>query len=407
MSDATERTLLRAFPEGDAEAAISPRKMVIRNVRELHRSGAVSVGEPIPSERELARTLGFHRVTVRRALAVLEEEGFLRLRETGERVVCDAAQAGQKALQTLVAVLMPELPDGDHTHGHVQSGWVEVIGQGAIRALRRAGRRVMILPPDEVDGALLTELRTAAPAGLVIPEILGDGSRMDRVARVAAELPCPVVAYGDHPRWARVDRVTSDHASGCAALFRFLWQRGRRRLLLTMPVSTPENEYWVEQRIVGYERAATEACAGYRRVVRLPEPPTHATWQPEGFAEMVAFHLGHLAEHLVGPEAPDAILCPSDGQVPILAAACRKLHRAPGRDLDIVGYDNYLQDLVEHRLDPYEPPATVDKRNEEIGATMVELLQERLAGSLPDTPQLRIVEPKLIVNTAHPQGVIP
>jgi DNA-binding LacI/PurR family transcriptional regulator len=40
--------------------------------------------------------------------------------------------------------------------------------------------------------------------------------------------------------------------------------------------------------------------------------------------------------------------------------------------------------------------ATVDKQNERLGAALAELLVERREGRLPDAPQHRLVEAKLV-----------
>jgi DNA-binding LacI/PurR family transcriptional regulator len=92
----------------------------------------------------------------------------------------------------------------------------------------------------------------------------------------------------------------------------------------------------------------------------------------------------------------------SDREVFTVAAALRSLGVEPGRDARIVGYDNYWSDCIERSWEPFEPDATVDKLNRRTGADMVELLLERAAGQLPPEPQLRVVAPRLIVNTRPP-----
>lgn len=57
---------------------------------------------------------------------------------------------------------------------------------------------------------------------------------------------------------------------------------------------------------------------------------------------------------------------------------------------------NYFLDCLERTLDPYRPPVTVDRRNELIGQTLVELVEARRAGRLPPEPQVRRIQPELI-----------
>jgi len=79
-----------------------------------------------------------------------------------------------------------------------------------------------------------------------------------------------------------------------------------------------------------------------------------------------------------------------------VAAACRLMKKEPGRDVLVVGYDNYWEACVERRWEDFTPSATVDKRNHDLGAEMVKLMFERSEGRLPREPQLRVLEPRVI-----------
>src|SRR3546814_8038070 len=48
-----------------------------RNLREHIESGGVEPGEPLPSERELSERMGMSRVTIRKGIQKLIEEGLL------------------------------------------------------------------------------------------------------------------------------------------------------------------------------------------------------------------------------------------------------------------------------------------------------------------------------------------
>jgi GntR family transcriptional repressor for pyruvate dehydrogenase complex len=53
---------------------------IIKQVKELIFSGGLSVGDQLPTERDLAKQLGVSRVPVREALFSLEKSGLLRIR---------------------------------------------------------------------------------------------------------------------------------------------------------------------------------------------------------------------------------------------------------------------------------------------------------------------------------------
>ncbi|MGF1635374.1 MAG: substrate-binding domain-containing protein [Phycisphaerae bacterium] len=80
-----------------------------------------------------------------------------------------------------------------------------------------------------------------------------------------------------------------------------------------------------------------------------------------------------------------------------MAEAVRRLGLTPGREIDIVGYDNSYPFL--RRKYPACPPpaATMDKNNGQIGRALCQLLLDRLEGRLPPEPQLRRIDPTLVV----------
>lgn len=374
----------------------SPRVTVIRHINRLLEQGILQPHEPLPSERSISKELGIHRTTVRRALAMLDDQGLTNLQRNGERVAV-VKQSAKPANTGSVAVLMPDLGKIERgLHPHTQSGWAEVVGQHAVRALRRLSRGVS-LPPSGLDwDKTVKHLLSVQPSGLLLADWAHFDDRVDEIATSLSILSCPKVVCAGHPRWEGMDRVTSDHRKGALELYRYLHRRGRRRVLMLRPQPSTGTQYWVEPRIAGYQEGVAEGGSDYRRVVVIPSQRTKV-WRREGFEQYVRLILGELAEYITGPNAADAIMCPSDGQVFAVAAACRKVHLIPGSDLDIVGYDNYWRDCAERDFESYEPPVTVDKRNDQLGVEMAELLERRLNNQLPESPQLLHVEPELVV----------
>ena len=78
MSDAETETPTRGLFEPVATARIS--SAIVDQIRELISSGRLSVGDRLPSERELAEQFSVSRVTVRDALRSLEAVGLLRIK---------------------------------------------------------------------------------------------------------------------------------------------------------------------------------------------------------------------------------------------------------------------------------------------------------------------------------------
>jgi DNA-binding FadR family transcriptional regulator len=70
-----------AFPQAQTEPAF---RLVARNIEEKILSGEIAPGELLPSETGLAERLGVNRSTVREAIRMLEQNGFVR-REQGRK----------------------------------------------------------------------------------------------------------------------------------------------------------------------------------------------------------------------------------------------------------------------------------------------------------------------------------
>ena len=104
--------------------------------------------------------------------------------------------------------------------------------------------------------------------------------------------------------------------------------------------------------------------------------------------------VGWLIDALRGPDAADALMVSSDGDALPVSGAARILGHPPER-LDVVGYDAYAAASCFAGL-AEAPLASVDKRNPEVGAALVDLLLDRVAGRLPAEPQRRLLAPRLV-----------
>jgi DNA-binding LacI/PurR family transcriptional regulator len=116
------------------------------------------------------------------------------------------------------------------------------------------------------------------------------------------------------------------------------------------------------------------------RVLRVPTVVASGDSRAQWDAQVRMF-AGYLLEHLQTPQPVDAIIAASDAEVPIVAAACRLLGRIPNQDVAMAGYDNSWADYETTQWEPAPPLVTVDKNNRVVGAELIKLLQERVAGN--------------------------
>lgn len=391
MQVAVDRLILDDRPQVRAE----------RTLRQWISNGFLPLGERLPSEQNLADRLKVSRPTVRLAIQQLQDQGMIVRLENRNRVVATPGSAHQGALAHTVIVLgcefFKEEPDYQRS-----SGWSLQRQHAVLGTLREAGFDAMIVDEQSLTVDKARQLASGRPHGMIAVESETWGSvGCSRMADAFRPQGTPIVVYGSQPI-AGCDRVSSDHAAGCQALTRWLIDQGRRRILRfwTGP-GCSSYRTWLRDRDAGYEKAMREAGLDVLPAVwpGLAEPLGQA------FEVRTRSIAGWLVDQLQREPAVDAILAASDGEIYPIAAACRMLGKTPGRDVLITGYDDFWMDSPERQFEAYVPAATVDKRNPEIGQTLVNLLQERLAGKLPPEPQHRVIAPQFLLPSL--QGGMP
>ncbi len=358
-----------------------PRSRALRLLRQTVTAPRAA-GQPLAPERELAEQCGVSRTTVRWALARLAEEGALQP-VAGGRTRLVAASPTRPPGGTIAnnAVYLLSSIHGPAASGSEGRG--AFIHYGALHGLRACGRSVLIPGQGIPDQATIDAILAERPVGVLMPEPVLSGNtdlRLALAAEAFAAAGIPTVVFGDAP--TSCDRVISDHEAGGHAVSTWLLGRGCRRQLCLWGEARSKN--FPQQRYAGHVRALSEAGCPVL-------PIEWMRWQDgdEAFATMTLTVAGHLAPYLLGAEPIDAIVALTDWQLPIVGAALLRC----GRDIPVVGYDNVWRELT----CPVPPAATVDKHNVAIGQAMAQLLEERIAGRLPPAPQLRRIEPHLVV----------
>lgn len=372
-----------------------PKSRALNSLRNWIEDGVLPPGQPLPTEQELATRLQVSRGTLRTALARLDEEGLTYSNGGRLRLVAgETKRAPQGRWMAEATIVLSS--DPDHRR-HQEHGWREFMTLTALQKLREHGH-TLLLNPEQLDGRKLEEIVASGPAGVVVliidaaPELRAELLGVLRGGRV------PTVVYGDAPESRDFDCVTTDHEAGAAQIARWLWEQGRQRIAFIGDEG--DSKPWLGKRRMGYERALREAGLEPRPIIAPPPFPRVVPPEEDRagmFARTARLWAGYLAEHLTRPDAPDALMAPSDGECFAIAAACRLLGKAPNDDVWIAGYDNYWAGSPERAFESFVPVATVDKGNDLIGAQAVDLLRERIAGSLPPPAQRRVVAPQLIL----------
>jgi len=380
----------------------SARKDADRAFRNAIRAALPSPGQRVPTIEVLARQFRVGRQQVQRALLRLCREGILHAVSPRVRVVAATHSRLHDPASSDLLLLAGGLPPS-LVLGTSEVSFPERFVSGIGAALRDHGLNAIWLSRQYEPERIIEGLAEALPRGVLLldPEMLG--RKCLPLLKRLAEAGVPVAAYGEAlpEAWlAQVpcDRAESDHRVGARALTELLVTRGRQRILMVSWTHGEEAPvgHWFHERRGGYE----EACRAAGIEV-LPHAVLPAVGMPTG-TDSRSFDLrrrmvgGLLMGWLSGPNAVDAILAASDGHCPVLAAACRLFAREPGKDVMIVGYDNYWRIEADRAHEPAVPLATVDKHDQETGRAMVQLVLDRAAGRLPPDPQVRRIAPELI-----------
>ncbi len=378
------------------------RVRVEQDIRAAIADGRMVGGEQLATEAALSSTWSVSRSTVRSALAQLVVDGVLGRRGRRHVVVAPASTAAPPARSRLLARTILIIGHGPTVPPayQVSAGWqgqVRLVVSGRLQA---AGFHLLQMGDPAAWRQALATVALEPPAGIVV--LVDDG--LDDATMAAVEcariagIPVLVYAASDGvPGIANLDRVISDHASGCAQLCRWMFARGRRHLLRIWTVRDPAHyPAWLLDRERGF--ALAHGAAGL-----TPPPPCEMLplsgldGHRRGFAAAVYHCMGWLTVALRGPQPIDGILCTSDGEAFAISAALRALGRVPGQDILIAGYDAYWTDPIERTWEPHPMQVTVDRCLPQSGARLAELVQATELRTGPRSgPWVELIEPRLI-----------
>ncbi len=351
----------------------------------LHQGLYRDAGQ-LPSEHALAKDLGVSRCIVRNALGTLIDEGLIQ-RLPGMGCIPVGMSNPTNLVEDAVVVFgAPPTTSGS------SAGYLNAVNAGAIAALQGAGKIVLVMDLWACPLERCEQLLQNRPAGVIVgPEIDLQGERIDIIHRLAAA-GAAVVICSDDAAWQLYDRVIDDQETGAYLITRHLLACGRRRIALMAPAG--ESHAWWEARQRGYARAMVEA--GSAALAPLPSQPLvmrAGVRDPLNLDHRIRATTGWLAAPLAGPDAPDAVIAVTDGDVFPLLEAARQLNRP----LAVAGYDHYWTSAWEREFVSGVPLATIDKDNLGIGHRLAQVLATRRSAA--DAPVGRHLHPPCLIIT--------
>lgn len=320
-------------------------------------SGAFSPDQPIPTERELAESLGLSRLTVRRSIVELAQQGLLRrIPGRGTFIVTGAAKPPISNVTLLLAGETIPYDLSGPFFMHLLSGLYTAV-QPATLALRGSG-------------TVAEQLRDCQ--GVVALWVL----EQQRLAEVAA-LGIPVVGYecAPDPAAPAFDNISHANEAGSYAAACSLISLGHRD--------------------IGMVTHGTGVCAerraGFERAMRqhgLPVPPERI------LSAMATSEAGYATGRrlLLDPgKAPTALLCTDDTIAYGVMAAVQELGRSVPGFISIIGFGD---------LGNFTTPALSSVRMDiaASGREAVRLIKERSAN--PALPPRSVILPTEYIRRA-------
>jgi LacI family transcriptional regulator len=184
-----------------------------------------------------------------------------------------------------------------------------------------------------------------------------------------------VVGIRELPNLA-VDYVGLDYETGAFMAVNYLIEKGHERIAF---IGGTSDSYTWEERISGYRKAHQEAGMPIDSSLICESKPTR-----DGGLEMI-----HKVMNQKNP--PTAIFCFSDLIAFGVIIGLRKLGLTPGKDIDIVGFDNVPESEIS-----YPPLTTVSSFAEKTGTKAAQLLHKRMSEPVDDRQRI-IIKPELVI----------
>jgi DNA-binding LacI/PurR family transcriptional regulator len=343
-------------------------------------AGTYPPGGKLPSENELVQSCKASRPTIGRALAQLEQEGWIERRAGSGSYVCD-----RKGAESLVfGLLIPEL------------GLTEIfepICQGISQA--RCSRQHELIwgplfqpgAPKEVQAERLSTyyLQRSLAGVFFAPLELSDGKDEVnlRIVQALEGAGIPIVLLDrdicDYPQRSRYDLVSMDNRRAGFVITRHLLDQGARRVVF---FARPNSAPTVSQRILGYREALREQ--------HNPEAEAAVVFGDPGD--------GSVVSAMLTGRRPDAVVCANDYTAARLLTCLSGLRISVPGQIKVTGMDDIKYASL---LQP--PLTTIHQPCSAIGVTALMAMLDRVEH--PDQPARDyLVDFKLVVRKSSMGG---
>ncbi len=347
----------------ESNGLITKRGEAKSQLKKLLMSGQFQSGGRFPTEVELVRQLGYSRGTVREAIGMLVNEGYLsRVRGSGTFV------APEKRPRVTIAVVIDGLYDPED--GTCSSLSVEVPLLDAVRAEARKSGAGLLLYSSEMNREMerdnLLDLIDRQVDGAIVLPVDGE-SNLDCLEKIR-DSGIPLVQVDRYIEKLDADYVVTDNFRGAYDAVSAMVNMGIEN---TYYVSLTDNATSTRDRMLGYTEAVH--TLGVACNIILANSPADSRYEEPG-TDIYANRLRCVKKSLENMILPTAIFSAGIGLNAMVCTVLQDLEIPP--EQLVLGY-------FDHRVTDVRPVACyfeVEQPLAEIGAKCVRIIMDRIKG---------------------------
>ena len=346
--------------------------VLMERLKESILSGQIRPGEKLPSENQLSREYGLSRHTVRKALAILENEGYVTA-EHGRGTFCSERMRHRKNSRN-IAVITTYLSDYIFPR----------LIQGMDQVLTEAGYSIMLKNTGnsrQKEAQCLEDILTKDVDGLIV-----EPSKSQILCRNMAlyerldayEIPY-VFIQGRYPQMRDKPCVLMDDEKGGYLAASHLVKLGHRRIAGIFKADDSQGA----ERHKGYVKALQEA--------QIPYDPDLVIWfHTEDRKVKPALVVKRMVEQKWDFTG---VVCYNDQIALEVYRALTEMGMRVPEDISLTGYDDsFIASSGPLKM------TTVAHPHERLGAMAARMLLDRIRGVHPEKEAiLRLLEPELVI----------
>lgn len=353
--------------------------ILMEELKEQILSGTIRPGEKLPSENEMTQQYGLSRHTVRKALSLLENEGYVTAHH-GKGTFC-SERVIQRHSSKNIAVVTTYLSDYIFPR----------LIQGMDRVLSEHGYSIILKNTGNSrsnEEKVLKELLEKPIDGLIIePSKSQILCRHINLYKMLDKYQIPYVfIQGSYPQMADKPCILMDDCKGGYLLTRHLLETGRRNIVGIFKADDSQGV----QRHKGYVQALQEKGMFY--------DPENVIWfHTEDRKKKPSLMLGMLLEE---KKEIDAVVCYNDQiALAVISMLQERKIRVP-EEIAVTGYDNSL-------VGQNSPVGitTIAHPQEKLGEMAAELILEKIKNVPEEESRVkRLISPELIIRDSTIAG---